>query len=150
MSEPIVVGVDGSASALAAVRWAAAEAARRNASVELVHACQVPAAEHGARQAFEELGRERLAEAARVARAAAPGVEVGATLVTGQPAAVLIAESGRAGVVVLGAQGLDGFSGFLVGAVAVAVSAHGRCPVVVVRERSEGGDGAQDGAQDGA
>ncbi|MGM1062360.1 universal stress protein [Saccharothrix sp. Mg75] len=143
MSEPIVVGVDGSASALAAVRWAAAEAARHHVPVKLVHAYQLPVrgypeivlTAHDVRTAFEEVGRERLAEAERTVLEAAPGVEVGKSLVLGGPAAVLVEESRRARLVVLGSQGLGGFSGLLVGSVAVAVSAHGACPVVVIRDQ---------------
>ncbi|MBW4717904.1 universal stress protein [Saccharothrix obliqua] len=149
MSEPIVVGVDGSATALSAVRWAAAEAERHRVPVRLVHAYQPPVRGYPeivltgneVREAFEETGRKRLAEAERVVRSTAPGVEVVTSLVIGGPAAVLIGESGRARLVVLGSRGLGGFTGLLVGSVAVAVSAHGACPVVVVREQvpAEGG-----------
>ncbi|GAA3458664.1 universal stress protein [Saccharothrix longispora] len=143
MSEPIVVGVDGSSSALAAARWAATEAARHHVPVKLVHAYQLPVrgypeivlTGHDVRQAFEDTGRERLAEAEGVVRQAVPGVEVETSLVLGGPAAVLVEESRRARLVVLGSRGLGGFSGLLVGSVAVAVSAHGACPVVVVREQ---------------
>jgi nucleotide-binding universal stress UspA family protein len=53
--------------------------------------------------------------------------------VTGAAAAVLLAETQTAAMVVLASRGLGGFSGMLVGSVAVQVSAHGQCPVVVVK-----------------
>ena len=139
MSAPIVVGVDGSASALSAVAWAASEAAHHRVPLKLVHACQMPVrgypeivlTGHEVLQALAEQGRTWLAEAADVARSTVPDVEV-ALEVSGASDA-LVRESARARMVVLGSQGLGGFSGLLVGSVAVAVAAHGRCPVVVVR-----------------
>lgn len=44
---PIVVGVDGSLSALRAVRWAAGEAARRRVPIRLVSVYTVPVETHG-------------------------------------------------------------------------------------------------------
>ncbi|MFE2757676.1 universal stress protein [Actinosynnema sp. NPDC059335] len=140
MSAPIVVGVDGSASAVRAAEWAAAEAVRHRVPLELVHAFMPPTrgypeivlTGHEVREAFEGQGRRWLAEAADAVRAAVP--EVGTSLVVDTPAGALISESRRAGLVVVGSRGLGGFSGLLVGSVAVAVSAHGECPVVVVRE----------------
>ncbi|GAA1331574.1 universal stress protein [Saccharothrix algeriensis] len=138
--QPVVVGVDGSAAALAAAEWAAAEAARHDVPVELVHAYPLPVRGYPEialtgnriRQASAELGRERLDAAERAVRAVAPEVEVSTSLLVGSPAAVLVAASGRARLVVLGSRGPGGFPG-LVGSVAVAVSAHGTSPVVVVR-----------------
>ncbi|CCH31095.1 universal stress protein [Actinosynnema sp. NPDC047251] len=141
MSDPIVVGVDGSASALSAVKWAAAEAARHRLPLKLVHAYLVPGrgypeivlTGHEVRQALEDQGRQWLAEAEAAALAAAPGVEVSVALEHSGAAGAMVWESKRARTVVLGSRGLGGFTGVLVGSVAVAVAAHGECPVVVVR-----------------
>jgi len=142
MSAPIVVGVDGSASVSTAVEWAAEEAARHRVPLRLVHAYVLPSrgypeivlTGHEVRQAFEQQGNRWLEEAADVARAFAPDVPVETSLVVDRPAAALIAASHDASRVVLGSRGLGGFSGLLVGSVAVAVSAHGTSPVVVVRD----------------
>ncbi|QQQ80193.1 universal stress protein [Saccharothrix sp. 6-C] len=142
MSAPIVVGVDGSASAVTAAAWAAREAARLRVPLRLVHAYLLPAQGYPelvvngpeVREAFEQQGLQWLQEAAEAARMAVPNVEVETVLVVDRPAAALITESRRARMIVLGSQGLGGFSGLLVGSVAVAVSAHGHSPVVVVRE----------------
>ncbi|MBW4718417.1 universal stress protein [Saccharothrix obliqua] len=148
MSVPIVVGVDGSTSALSAVRWAAAEAARHHVALKLVHAYLVPGrgypevvlTANEVRQALEEQGRQWLADAEAVVRAAEPDVEVGVELAHSGAAGAMVWESKRARLVVLGSRGLGGFTGVLVGSVAVAVAAHGECPVVVVREElPEGG-----------
>ncbi|KOX14551.1 universal stress protein [Saccharothrix sp. NRRL B-16348] len=142
MTAPIVVGVDGSASALAAVKWAAEEAARHRVPLKLVHAFLLPTrgypeivlTGHEVREAFEQQGSRWVDEAAAAARAAVPEVEVETAVVIDRPAAALIAASDGARLVVLGSQGLGGFSGLLAGSVAVAVTAHGKCPVVVVRD----------------
>ncbi len=137
---PIVVGVDGSASALHAVRWAAREAARRNAPLRLVHVCQVAPVRHPRRvtpprefhDAVLAQGRYWLNQAAGAARTAVPAVTLSTDLRDGLVSDVLVHESVTAQLVVLGSRGLGGFSGLLVGSVAVALSAHGHCPVVVL------------------
>ncbi|ROP36099.1 universal stress protein [Saccharothrix texasensis] len=139
MSGPIVVGVDGSASALTAVRWAAEEAARHRAPLELVHAYLLPRrgypelvlTGHEVRDAFERQGRQWLADAADSVRDLVP--EVRTSLVVDRPAAAMIAASRGARLVVLGSQGLGGFSGLIIGSVAVSVAAHGKSPVAIVR-----------------
>jgi len=143
MGVPIVVGVDGSASSTAAVRWAAAEAARHRVPLKLVHAYLLPSrgypevvlSGYEVRRALEEQGRQWLAEAEAVARGTAD-VEVSVSLEHSGAAGAMVWESKRARLVVLGSRGLGGFTGMIVGSVAVAVVAHGECPVVVVREEA--------------
>ena len=139
---PVVAGVDGSESALAAVRWAAAEAARRRLPLRLVAAHTWPAGglvgDPGLgvnpRTVLRDMVLGHLAAAAdAAASAAASGLAVEQVEVEGDPAAVLVGESERAELVVLGDRGLGGFTGLLLGSVAVALSARGACPVVVVR-----------------
>ena len=54
-------------------------------------------------------------------------------MIVGYPGAVLRSESAGARLVVLGDRGLGGFTGLLLGSVAIEVSAVAECPVVVVR-----------------
>ncbi|MBP2471844.1 nucleotide-binding universal stress UspA family protein [Crossiella equi] len=144
----VVAGVDGSDSALRAVRSAALECARRSATLRLVHAFEVPVRGYPeyiatigeVRAALEKHGREVLAEAEAVVHAVAPGVPVESRLREESPAPALIAESRHAAVVVVGTRGLGGFTGLIVGSTAVALSRLGECPVVVVR-----GEAPEDG-----
>ncbi|MCG8922847.1 universal stress protein [Lentzea sp. CC55] len=149
---PVVVGVDGSASAAQAVRWAAREAVRRDAPLVLVHTtAAVPAAAPHAvalgayRDALTEQGHRWLAEASATALEAAPEAEVSTELTGGWAAEQLIGRSASAELVVLGSRGLGGFTGLVVGSIAVAVTTHGHCPVVVVR----GPDARTEPRQDG-
>ncbi|MGH4006689.1 MAG: universal stress protein [Pseudonocardiaceae bacterium] len=137
----VVAGVDGSESALAAVRWAAREAARRRLPLRLVHAFDWPNIRHigdpGLGVDYHEVllrvAREQVSAAAGAAAAAAPGVEVEQQVEVGFPIPVLEAESRHAQLLVLGNRGLGGVTSLLVGSVAVALAAHAACPVVVVR-----------------
>ncbi|GAA3873613.1 universal stress protein [Saccharothrix violaceirubra] len=143
MSAPIVVGVDGSDSALDAVRWAATEAARHRVPVRLVHSYLMPDyAYPGVVVDPGEVRRELEARGAKwlaAARAEVRHVPVDAELVHGGPAATLIERSEGARMVVLGAHGQGGFAGRLLGSVPTAVTAHGHCPVVVVRGEPSSG-----------
>lgn len=137
----VLVGIDGSEQALAAVRAAAAEAARRKVPLHVVHAFIWPSLHvnvgpvapdlpaTGLRHQAEDL----LAEAAAEARKTAPRVPVGTHLIDGAATQVLLEESGPATLLVLGDRGLGGFSGLLIGSIAVHAAARARCPVLVIR-----------------
>ena len=143
----VVVGVDGSEAALHAVRWAAREAARRHAPLRLVHVCHLahvrhprhvsPPTEYHA--AVLDQGRHWLTEASEAARRVAPDLPLATDLRDGVAADLLVSESRTAQLVVIGSRGLGGFAALLVGSVAVALTAHAHCPVVVVH--SPGADG---------
>ncbi|WP_405109697.1 universal stress protein [Micromonospora sp. NBC_01405] len=143
-SAPVVVGVDGSAIALDAVRTAAREAASRRRPLRIVHAFiwplmrvtvdPAPGAPAGAglRNQAERYVAEAVTEAGRIA----PEVEVTGAVVDGSPAPVLLAESRDASLLVLGSRGLGGFAGLLIGSATVQLSARAACPVLVVRGES--------------
>jgi nucleotide-binding universal stress UspA family protein len=138
---PVVVGVDGSECALQAVRWAAAEAARRHRPLRLVAAHTWPAGglvgDPGLgidpRAVLRDVVRGRLAAAEPAAAETVAGRPVETADVEGDPVAVLAGESERAELLVLGDRGLGGFTGLLIGSVAVALCTRAGCPVVVVR-----------------
>jgi nucleotide-binding universal stress UspA family protein len=137
----VVVGIDGSQSALKAVRWAAMEAARRNAPLRVVTAfCWnqghvLGGVRLGAdyRDIMLEEARRQLAEAVAVAEETVAGIAVEQELVVGYPIPVLREESRRAQVLVLGDRGHGALSELLVGSVAAAMAARAACPVVLVR-----------------
>ncbi|GEL20375.1 universal stress protein [Pseudonocardia asaccharolytica] len=138
---PVVVGVDGSEPALDAVRWAAREAAVRGAPLRLVGAFVWTGTPHigdlGLGETYLEglwdTARGHVETAAGVARSVAPGVTIEQDVRAGYAVPVLCEESERARLVVVGSRGLGGFTGLLVGSVAVGLAAHASSPVVVVR-----------------
>lgn len=135
----IVAGVDGSALALRAARWAADEAARRRLPLRLVQIIDVVSATGGFAPppsfftALESEGRRQLAEAEAVVRQDHPELDIDLILRTASLVPALITLSEDAHLVVLGARGSGGFSGLLAGSTAIALVAHGHSPVAVIR-----------------
>ncbi|MDP4507140.1 universal stress protein [Nonomuraea turcica] len=132
MARHIVIGVDGSAPATAAVEWAAADAQRRELSMRILHVCE----QWPYRVDTTRYCAGTLAAAADRARALTRGVEVTTQLLSGNVVDTLIGESGSADSVVIGSRGLGGFAGMMVGSVSMGVAGHAAGPVVVVRETS--------------
>jgi nucleotide-binding universal stress UspA family protein len=143
MTAPVVVGVDGSACSLDAVALAAREAALRDRPLRVVYAFFWPFL--GVPLGPSPLGPPEgglLGDAQRIvqeavdrARQAEPSVTVAGAAITGAASEVLIDQSRSAAVVVVGDRGLGGFTGLLVGSVAVQLAAHAACPVLVARGR---------------
>ncbi|MBQ0904599.1 universal stress protein [Micromonospora sp. U21] len=139
----ILVGYDGSTDASVALDWALDEAEQSGQPVRLAYVFEWltvagwvgPGVAPGvwpddtARRQVEQLVRDAAAQAA----AAHPGLAVTGEVYDGPPALVLQERSAEAGLLVLGSRGHGGFGGLLAGSTAVAVAAHGHCPVVVVR-----------------
>jgi nucleotide-binding universal stress UspA family protein len=128
----IVVGIDGSPRALEAVRWAAAEAARRGVGLRLVAAVNTsdrPVLGFP----IEPLLEPAKEDVARAAAEVAAAVPVDRKVEAGHPVAVLAAESRHADLLVVGGSGYGRITGVLAGSVTVGVSTQAACPVVVVR-----------------
>ncbi|WP_327326930.1 universal stress protein [Streptomyces sp. NBC_01210] len=137
MSRPVVVGVDDSDECLAAVDWAADEAAARGTGLRLVNASQwhehqlqavKPSRETRADQEQSLLGamEERV-------RARQSGVAMATEEVEDAPARALLAAGSDADLLVLGSTGLGTVGGFIVGSVGQEVVAEAKHPVVLVR-----------------
>lgn len=137
----IVVGVDGSESAQAALRFALAEARLRDVPVRVVGAWQVPVAAVGGgfvapdAALVRELPPEMhgtLARALEEVGDLTSGVEVETTVREGGPATVLLEEAQDADLLVVGTRGLGSFRGLLLGSVSQQCAQHAPCPVVIV------------------
>ncbi len=135
----VVVGVDGSAESVAALRWAARYAAAMGAKLRAVIAWHYPApvgpAPVGvAPEAISDELRQNMTKAlAGAVAAGAPGVDVEQQVAYGHPVQVLIDQSKQADLLVVGSRGHNAFTGMLVGSVSIHCVTHALCPVVVVR-----------------
>jgi nucleotide-binding universal stress UspA family protein len=140
----IVVGVDASAEAEVALRWAARYAQLVDARLDVVHAWDLPHELAWLQSlpppaAPTDIAREALAEVvARVLGKDGP-VDVTTEIVEGHAAKVLVTRARGAILLVVGCRGFGGFDGVLLGSVSAACAAHAPCSVVVVREPSEAG-----------
>ena len=141
LSNIVLVGVDGSREAGAALKYAVAEANRRGARLRVVSTYFPENSVHGRTQpvtasetAIEvDLEKEtrRMVEDALAGDAAQPPVEI--VIAAGPAAGVLIDRSGEVDVLVLGHRGRGGFASMLLGSVSMQCVLHARCPVIVVR-----------------
>ncbi|PZS15468.1 MAG: universal stress protein [Pseudonocardiales bacterium] len=140
---PVVVGVDGSPGADAALAWALDEARSRQASARLVYGfgrdltygsmaiygnLAVPELPH-----VKAIARRQLAAAATQAQTLAPDVVVTTHDYADDAVAALLEESEHASTVALGSRHLGAIGSAVLGSVGAAVSARAACPVVVVR-----------------
>jgi nucleotide-binding universal stress UspA family protein len=135
----IVVGIDGSANSRQALDWALDEARARGCAIEVVHTWAPPyaygyptpvALDPAPVEARAREMVERCVDDADTTGLAGP-VEV---IVTsgGSPAAALLVRAEAADLVVVGARGVGGFRGLLLGSLAHQVAVHAPCPAVVV------------------
>ncbi|GLZ31690.1 universal stress protein [Lentzea sp. NBRC 105346] len=144
---PVVAGVDGSGSALTAVAQAARACTRYRLPLRLVHAYSLPtrgypeviSTARELRSAMYDQGRLWLSQAVAVAHDVEPDLVVEHDLRMEHPVPTLLAESVRARRVVVGAHGLGGFTGAVVGSTALGLATYASCPVVVVRGDADSG-----------
>lgn len=140
---PLVVGIDGSKSATAALDWALDEARSQGAPVRLVCAFG-GALTYGTLSMYGNLpvpdianvraaALQVLADAAQHAAEHAPDIHVTTHACDGDVAPVLIEESRHASTVVVGSRQLGAFGSVVLRSASTAVSARAACPVVVVR-----------------
>lgn len=139
----VVVGVDGSAVSMEAVRFAFEEAAFREARVIAVSAWQPPhprdLALEDAEDAEDEV-RRILAESTAGWQEKYPQVDIRHAVVRGHPVRVLSDAAQWAVLLVAGSRGLGGFSGLLLGSVSQGLMHHAPCPVVIVPHPARNGD----------
>jgi nucleotide-binding universal stress UspA family protein len=139
----IVVGVEGSGYARAALIWAIEEAHHRDAVVEVVTCYSptyVPAApdlgyvpldSFDLLSEVEKMQTEVIESAVECANH--PEVEVRKIVKKGRAADTLMATAEGADMLVVGNRGRGGFAGLRLGSVSQSIAHHSPCPLVIVR-----------------
>ncbi|MEZ0089252.1 universal stress protein [Streptacidiphilus sp. EB129] len=146
MPLPVIVGAADAPSAVAAVDWAADEAALRGTRLHLVHAWQwepgetptpttatpTTAASTPVAAEVEQGGERLLDELVRRARSRQAELEISSETADSSARDALNGLSGQAQVLVVGARGRGGFPALLIGSTSLYLAARAACPVVVV------------------
>lgn len=141
LESPIVVGVAGAGAGDQALHWAARLAARTGTSLVAVHASdpesfasRVVGAEMMAVTAVLEAEEESLREVEQQVAALAEelGISARVDAVRGSPVSALLEYQDEAAVIVVGTGAKGAVEEFVLGSTSLGVSAHARCPVVVI------------------
>jgi nucleotide-binding universal stress UspA family protein len=132
----VVVGVDGSEAATAAIAFAAEEATLRGAELRILHVWGIPKAAYSGYVSqlddYEKDAQVLLDGVVKEAKETYPDLEINGKLGEGSPANFIIAEAKDAKLVVVGSRGHGGFTGLLLGSVSQQLVHHATTPVVVV------------------
>ncbi len=133
---PIIVGVDGSAPSIAALRRAAEIAAALGVPLQAITTWEYPVMLDAyypiADWSPQAVAEKILADAVTEAFPDSPPPGLTQTVLQGPAARVLIELSEHASMLVLGSRGHGGFAGLLLGSVSAACAAHAHCPVLVM------------------
>ena len=140
--DEVVVGVDGSAAADAALRFAADEARAHGCRLVVVHAWSMPVPVSGMYTPPRVADPGELEGVAKEVVSASldrvlggeekRDIAVEAVVVEGQAAGVLVERAAGARELVVGSRGRGGFAGLLLGSISQQCTHHARCPVVIV------------------
>lgn len=138
----IVVGVDGSALSIDALRWAIRQARLIGAEVEAVLAWEIPLVFMPApaleTYEFEDEGRSVIEDTVKAVTAEAGDVPITSTVMRQQPRSALVQAAEGAELLVVGSHGVGSLPGLHLGSVATYVTHHAPCPVLVYRTADTG------------
>jgi nucleotide-binding universal stress UspA family protein len=141
----IVVGVDGSDCARAALEFAVDEAARRGAKLRVVWAfpppeywataygMPAPPPMHDLTADLERAGQQMVDEVMREREGSAAKVPVTVLALTGSPGKVLVTQAESAELLILGHRGHGGLRSATLGSVGLYCVLHAAVPVTIVR-----------------
>ncbi len=140
----VIVGIDGSAGSIAALRWASEEARLRDVPLRAVHAWTFsypPGAGYGVLGAGDASGgmsdmrraAEELVERIIEHTPESDGLEIERQVIEGSASEVLVNAASENDLLVVGSRGHGGFASLLLGSVSQQCAHHAPCPVVIVR-----------------
>ncbi|EMY34396.1 UspA domain-containing protein [Arthrobacter crystallopoietes BAB-32] len=134
----IVVGVDGSAGSVAALRMAARLAPAFETGIHAVVCWHFPRIYEGYVppdfEAFEASAKKKLEAALEQAFGDEPPADLTTELVRGPAPEMLVEAGAEAVMLVVGRRGHGGLRGMHLGSVSTACVSHAACPVLVLHE----------------
>lgn len=132
----IVVGIDGSAPAKAALRWAATQARLTGARIKAVTCWYLPATAYGPGYVGDlnpvGTSRDELRDVVEEVLGDPPSVPTERVVVEGRPGPTLVTMAEEADLLVVGSRGHRAVAGLLLGSVSEHCATHAHCPVVVI------------------
>jgi nucleotide-binding universal stress UspA family protein len=134
----IVVGLDGSPSSLAALRWAGRQAELTHSILDVIMTWDWPPT-YGWAAPFptgydpEEGVHKVLDEAVADLRTTFSSLDITAKVMRGHPFPLLVEASKGADLLVVGSRGHGEFAGMLIGSVSEFCATNAHCPVLVHR-----------------
>ncbi|VXC22874.1 Universal stress protein UspA [Arthrobacter sp. 9AX] len=146
VSKPVIVGVDGSEFSSTALRYAGMLAARLGARLEVITCIGMPdylvvahleGGEHPLTARLEDTAARLVGDALARAFPGNRPEKIDVTVRFGPAGKVLVEESRRAQLLVVGRHGEGGFLGTSMGSVSKACAAHSACPVVLVGQEAD-------------
>jgi nucleotide-binding universal stress UspA family protein len=134
-SPAVVVGIDGSRSAIDAALWAVDEAVSRDIPLRLVYAIDPACAGTDTQDSARDLARAEVAvrHAFTAVEATDRPVKIEVEILQERPTRALLAASRSAALLCVGSMGLKHCSQGRIGSTAAALASSARCPVAVVR-----------------
>ena len=134
--EKIVVGIDGSTGAHAAIDWALSHA-QANDQIEIIHTWTDPAmpAEIGMAfdpQIFADSAAAVLDAEMELIRERNSDIQIEGRCIRGHPGSALIEAAKDADLLVVGTRGHGGFVGLLLGSTSTYLAHHATCPLLIV------------------
>nr|WSZ99214.1 universal stress protein [Streptomyces sp. NBC_00857] len=151
MNPVVTVGLDGTPESLSATHWAAEEAENRGATLCLLHAWVLLAAEpeEGSppdRPAGQNYWAERiLREAVAIVEEHHPGLRVVEDLVAQDPVHALLHAAAESELLVLGSRDMAPLASYFLGDIGLSVMARSDIPTALVRAREDTASVADDG-----
>lgn len=139
-SDRVLVGVDGSASSIDALRYAARIAEAFEAPLTVVTTWNYPAftSAYVPDSWSPEKDAEEILDVSIEQAFADSPPRLQRAVLAGPTAQTLIEASRRSSMLVLGSRGHGGFAGLLLGSVSAACAEHAHCPVLIVHPRHTG------------
>ncbi|WP_354637185.1 universal stress protein [Kitasatospora camelliae] len=136
----VVVGLDGSPSSHAALRWALRHAELIGGVVDAVTAWEFPSPDGWSAPAVDadldvDVAHRRLADELREVLGEEGAARVDARVVRANPVEALLDAANGAELLVVGSRGRGTFARALLGSVSIQCALHATCPVVIVRPR---------------